>query len=181
MYVHFGDGTDSRFDFGTTETKTVDGRIYSRVATFNSGTGEWNAINRWAENGWKFTVIDTDDSVYLDQRGHLVKWQLDIDTSKISGVARLDQLLRIVAEDARTVNPGANASSEETTSASGDVTTNNVPSYQMDVVPYITSVTTGMESGTRRFIKRSASGIILSIKMNLLLLLLRIFESMDLT
>ena len=33
LYVHFGDGTDSRFDFGTTETKTVDGRIYSKVAT----------------------------------------------------------------------------------------------------------------------------------------------------
>jgi hypothetical protein len=127
LYVHFGDGTNSRFGFGTTETKLVGGRSYSQVATYSSSTG-WIGTDKWTANGWKFTVIDEpenalDDSVYLDQRGHLVKWQLDIDTSKISGVARLDQLLRIVAEDA---NPNASSEATSGIDTRDDVTTNNV-------------------------------------------------------
>jgi hypothetical protein len=148
LYVHFGDGTDSRFTFtGAGTTKPFGGRSYSQVAIFNSDTG-WTVADKWDANGWKFSVIDTpenalDDSVYLDQRGHLVKWQLDIDTSKITGVARLDQLLRIVAEDA---NPNASSEATSGIDTRDDVTENNVPSYQMDVVPYITSLATGLNN-----------------------------------
>jgi hypothetical protein len=70
-----------------------------------------------------------------------VSWQLDWDTSRIDRVAALDQYVRIIAEDKRAT---PNASSEALADHSGDVKTNNVPYYRIDVVPYVTEVVTSL-------------------------------------
>ena len=67
------------------------------------------------------------DTEYLDQSGHEVTWQLDWDTSQVSGVATLDTVIRAMAVDKRALTAGihTNASSE-TENAAPDVTANNV-------------------------------------------------------
>ena len=83
-------------------------------------------------DGWEFSF----EEEYLDQRGHYVTWTLSIDTSKINGVAATDKNLKVTATD-----KGRNSSSTEKVE-SEDETKKNVPSYKVDVVPYITGVKT---------------------------------------
>ncbi|TAH55003.1 MAG: hypothetical protein EWM51_04440 [Treponema sp.] len=134
LYAFIGanTGTVSTYAFtSATETKAFDGRTYARMATYDPDTNIWTGTDQWATNGWSFTV--TPD--YQDQSGHKVNWQLNINTTRITNVAALNQLIRIVAED-RTPN-----ASSETANPTGLISTNNVPGYQVDVVPYISSIT----------------------------------------
>ncbi len=76
----------------------------------------------------------------MNQTGHKVDWQLNINTARITNVAALNQLIRMVAED-RTPN-----ASSETATPTGLISTNNVPGYQVDVVPYVSSVVTRLST-----------------------------------
>ena len=94
----------TRFAFtGATVTKTVNGKTYYQVATYNPATATWIGTDQWSTNGWKFTVTP----VSLTQSGHIVSWQLDWDTSKGVYVAALDNLVRILADDKRTTTNAA--------------------------------------------------------------------------
>jgi hypothetical protein len=155
LYLFFGDNATTRsFTYpGVATTKAFGGRTYTQVATYSTVTGLWTGTDQWATNGWAFTVIPD----YLDQNGHRVTWRLDIDTARITNVAALDRMLRAVAEDARPTTPNG---SSETANPTVDVTTNNVPSYRMDVVPYVGAITTPKRttSGLKDINLRSASG-----------------------
>lgn len=139
---------------GVTETLAT---TYSRMATFSGGT--WTGTDQWAGEGWKFTVTDST----LDQSGHEVSWRLDWDSSRVSGVAAIDTVIRALAVDKRSITAGANtnASSEIENAAPGDVTANNVPAYTVDVVPYIKGLVTrlsGANPSEPSAFDRSASG-----------------------
>ena len=137
------------------------------VATYNAMTGKWTAM---AGDGYKFAVTDATsdsvgnfgDSVYFDQKGHKVYWTLDIDTERISTKAATDVQLTVLATDAaigdepsgRTTStattgtykidaPVVDATTKARTVTDG---TTNYPIYQMDVVPYIVGVKTGLSS-----------------------------------
>jgi hypothetical protein len=120
----------TQFGFAADGARTAasSGKTYYKVATCTAGT--WTNSDYWSSYGWKFTAA----TKTLDESGHTVTWELDWDTSKLSTIAGADKVIRIIAEDARSV---PNASSE--TAGTG-----NTPLYQVDVVPYITGITTGL-------------------------------------
>ena len=151
LWMYVGDtAATGNFDFPrtapapATESKTIYGKTYYKMATYTPGSGWTPTPSVMNENGWVFSV----DDEYLDQTGHLVSWQLDWDTAEIDGIAAVDRYVLIVAEDKRT-NPNPNPSLETLVDNPGDVTTNNVPYYRMDVVPYVQEVVTGLSSGTQ--------------------------------
>ena len=114
-------------------------------------------------DGWEVTVIDSgesngvyEDSTYFDQNGHKIFWILSIDTSRIDNQAAKDVVLTVVAQDSAggvtelslqepeisdDYIPGSTKGSRI---VSDGVT--NVPVYQMDVMPYITKITTALSS-----------------------------------
>ncbi len=143
LWMYIGDtAADGNFSFPpTVATETFGGKTYYRMATFTPGTGWEVSASVMATNGWVFSVTDE----YLNQSGHLVNWKLDWDTAGLDTIAAVDRYVRIVAEDKRTDalgNPAPNPSSETLASNPGEVATNNVPYYRMDVVPYVTAIST---------------------------------------
>ncbi|MBO4532199.1 MAG: hypothetical protein J5726_00675 [Treponema sp.] len=136
----------TNFDSGTAKT----------FATYNKTSGNWeisqvNSANPvMATNYYEVTV--TPD--YLDQAGHKVNWEIAIDTSHLSDVAHVDAAFTVIAVDNADGSSTARAASE----TAGDATLHR-PTYYMDVVPYITDISTGdMDTGTKRYLRRSASG-----------------------
>ncbi|MDD5929736.1 MAG: hypothetical protein PUC37_08025 [Spirochaetales bacterium] len=133
------------------------------AASYNNAAKVWtNAGATIAADGWSFKVYDADDSntstknrakregAFFGQRGHQVYWELCLDTSKIANSVALDANLLIQATDHTT---GGNITAN-TTSAAGSTPTGtgaiaetaNKSNYRMDIVPYITSVTTAMSN-----------------------------------
>ncbi|MCR5124653.1 MAG: hypothetical protein K6B43_05605 [Treponema sp.] len=132
--------------FGTFLSTAVNG------STYDSANGSWSDAEATMDSdGYEFHVTDatgTDvgnykDSVYFGQKGHKVYWTLSIDTSKISTVAEKDVSLTVIAIDHKG-NPTVTTAVKPDTTDGYKVTdgTTNVPTYQMDVVPYITGVET---------------------------------------
>ena len=105
----------------------------------NSDNSDWSSVEKMDSDGYVFTA----KTVSLDQGGHKVNWTLSIDTAKIEKVAATDVNLTVSATD-----KGSNSSLTEKVE-SEDETKKNVPSYQVDVVPYITGVVrTGTTNST---------------------------------
>ena len=122
---------------------------YRQVAYFNTEQSTWVVPNATMENdGWEFSLSTDpaiDEEVYFDQRGHLVKWSLSIDTAKIATVAKEDVNLNIMAV------------AHNHTQNNSSVTTEK----KMDVVPYITGVETwlsSLESSNPSVYNRTALG-----------------------
>ena len=108
---------------------------YTQAAWYNNGI--WtNAPATMADDGWEMKVTDTS----FDQTGHTVDWYLSIDTSKISNVVGLDKALSVVAMDGKSGTNNAQRPSAISTTQT--TTSNKTPYYKMDVVPYITGITT---------------------------------------
>ena len=82
-----------------------------------------------------FDISDTE----ISQDGHTASWKLVLDTEKISTVAAADVSFSVVATDAK----GGNASTPGTVSTKTDAETGY---YRMDVVPYVTEITTSLSS-----------------------------------
>lgn len=129
--------------------ETGDPAEYACAARYNSTTREWTlAAATMATDGWEFKILnsvdDNDDifavsDAYYGQTGHKVAWELSIDTEKVD--CNLNQSLSVVALD-------MSKNKTSTTSALTDSTDGkyNRPSYQMDIVPYVTGVTTKLSS-----------------------------------
>ncbi len=118
--------------FGFTDITTPD-QDFVRLAVFNTVTEDWDITSSdFATNGWNLVVENVDhtdkitpkDFPVVDQDGHTVRWALHWDSQKINKTAQADVKVQIKAVDAR---------GKETTD-----------SYRIDVVPYITSVTTNL-------------------------------------
>ncbi len=133
-----------------------DGKTYYQAAYYTPSSESWTCAGAsMASNGWEFSVSDdTSDGAYLTQSGHKVVWTLSIDTEKISTVAALDVMARVIALD-RSYNV-VNVSSV-TSTLSGNDGSDNVPLYQMDVVPYITSMTAATAASSSGYTKRTNS------------------------
>ena len=132
--------------FGSVLSETV-------TATYDSANSVWTVPEKTvASDGYEFSVVDATssdvgnygDSVYFDQKGHKVYWTLSIDTAKITNQVGTDVVLTVLAKDAKGNTTAASSITPPVTTSGYTVTdgTTNKPTYQMDVVPYITSVTT---------------------------------------
>ena len=100
-------------------------------------------------------VVDIQDS-YDDSEYNIVKFKLAIDTSKIKNVADSDIEIQIQAKDRG--DAAKTASTVKSSSLEKNDTTENSPLYQVDVVPYITKLYTGISETAGEEFARSANG-----------------------
>ena len=126
-----------------TETRTVEEKTFYEVASYTTGDGTWKtATATMKEDGWCFSVDSTASSgAYLSQSGHKVFWTLSVDTEKIENTAQKDVVALVIALDR-----GGNVVSLTSATTTKTDASYNVPTYQMDVVPYITEVVTSLSS-----------------------------------
>ena len=158
LYLSIPDMTDSGeaklAGVSLTDTVVVGGVRFYKVATYDKASKTWkNAANNevfapvgsLADNGFVFTVLTETNAFDLDN-GHSVNWQLLWDSAKLTTVVKNNVKVQLLAYD-----DAENAGHTENRSGSA--------ARQVDVVPYITDISTGdMDSGTRRYLRRSASG-----------------------
>ena len=119
----------------------------ARMESYTTGTGE--NVTTVAASHWEFTVSDSS----FDQNGHEVDWYLSIDTAYIENTVGLNKALSVISLDA--AGSHSATSTDQTTSATP------TPYYSMDVVPYVTSLTTslsGFQSGNPSVYDRTALG-----------------------
>lgn len=153
------------------------------LATSASGTfGSGFARFAYREGGiWKSESVDLEtqgvevvsitEKTDTETEKNIVNFKLAIDTAKISTQAGTNIAVEVQAKDRGipTLNGAGTAiasytatpSARSTTSTSGEAySSNNTPYYRMDVVPYITSISTAKrsKSGLKNTNIRSASG-----------------------
>lgn len=124
--------------------------------------GGWSALSgnsgATIENGGKYewTISTTstaqelqnryfEDTCYLGQEGHKIYWTISVDTAQIPNVAEKDVKLTVTATDLKNLS-SANATATNATPDKNktDAKTNHVPTYQMDIVPYIVGIKTNL-------------------------------------
>ena len=138
---------------------TTDSDGYAKLSSFSGDS--WSScgteikgnngkvVGVELQNGYGFFVTD-DKGVLAD--GHEVSWELDIDTSLITGGADTDLSVKVKVFDTGTnynnKKAQKDANGNYVKDGSGKVVVDNVdiPSYRMDVVPYITKITTALSS-----------------------------------
>lgn len=104
--------------------------IYACAGKYSAGS--WTTpVAELGTDYWQFEV----DDEYFNQFGHRVNWTLTLDTEHIDGVALADVKVTVLAVDRS--SQISNVTSK--TAASGEYN-----SFSMDVVPYVTSVTTSL-------------------------------------
>ena len=127
---------------------------YTQAAWYNPDDAAWSLAGAtMAANNWEVFVSDT----YFNQTGHKADWYLSIDTSAISGNVGVDKKLTVI-----TLDSSGKVSSQTVSGQSSDGDdVYNCPEYQMDVVPYVTSLTTslsGFQSTNPSVYDRTALG-----------------------
>ncbi len=138
-----------------------------QIGTYDSEDSSWTPNEATiAADGYEVKIVSSgsangvyDDDTYFGQSGHKIFWTLSVDTEQIDTVVAKDVKLTVIATD---------TSGNETSIASADVVSpvvsvnyipassvgsrtvkdgeTNVPTYTMDVMPYITKVTTSLSS-----------------------------------
>lgn len=119
------------------------------TASYSSASG-WSGGTTDAD----FSLTVTDENG-LTQNGHSVTWTLIVDTSKVvtDAVAALNKAISVSVSDAAS---NVSAASEEQTTAE-----ENTPYYKVDIVPYITKISTRLDdaySANTSVFNRSANG-----------------------
>ena len=159
--ISWGTGEDAK-NFGF--TKALDGENtsltgYKRIAVYEKkgGSGDdkdtmvWKIPEADVSDGWKFSIDQNDDKTYkgeLGSDGHTVYWTFVIDTEKLYTdiLCASDVTVSILAVDSKNslISPAAGSGSSSLSQVA-DIN-NNKTSYRMDVVPYITGVSTSLSS-----------------------------------
>lgn len=134
---------------------------YKKIAVYEKESEAENAPMVWkfvsgtktaatiTTDGWSFAIDKDSNGKYkgsIDEDGHLVYWILELDTEKIGTVCASDVNVSIRAVDTN----GKETSETDSTGTTAEADTSNKPAYQMDVVPYITSVSRNSRYNTNR-------------------------------
>jgi len=130
LYIRIDDMTIS-----TGSSASFNTENYALVSEYTSGS--WSSTGDFAVDGWYFSATD----ISIDQSGHRVEWQLDWDTKELSTVTGLNKDIKIVS-----VDKGSNNSAFTAAGSDIDDKTFNEPVYGVDVVPYITEITTALSA-----------------------------------
>ncbi|HAO30425.1 MAG TPA: hypothetical protein DCQ43_03650, partial [Treponema sp.] len=101
----------------------------SSLGSYDAEKGTWDNATKAKlalveTKGWSLAIMDGG----VTQDGHSLLWELDIDTQKMTSAVGLDCSVTVKAYDSRN---------------------NTAASYVMDVVPYITSVTTSLSKASK--------------------------------
>ncbi len=156
---------------GTAYDDTLLGGLSFSMTNFDTSTTTPISVATYGTSGWTITKVGgnnptmatnfyevTVEDVYVNQNGHKANWTIAIDTAHLSDVAHIDAVFTVIATDQKDGTANSSSSRAVNATATDDATKHN-PSYTMDVVPYITDISTGdMDSGTKKYLRRSASG-----------------------
>lgn len=160
IWASFDGFTPSNNVNGVDEKTEIEGKTYYCVAKFVDG--EWKTVTTENVSGteWNFKILERS----ADQNGNLVKWQLDLDTSAITGAMGNDKKLSIVVFDAaETPHQSSLGTTKDATLTENtntyDVNKCNVPSYTMDVVPYISGIENANRSRLGKYPVRKGESV----------------------
>ena len=157
LYLKFPGLTSFSEDFGLVAQRNSDGQLVT--------------VPTLGENGVEL-VSALEDKETEENDFNIVHWKLKVNTAKINTVAATNVLVQVKAEDrgAATLNEAqtaftytnpklsdAPASTDFNLSEDQTNSTNQKPSYRIDVVPYITEVDTYMSSHLKSSIKAAYS------------------------
>ena len=151
---------------GLTTTQQVGSVTYYRIA--NNVNGTLTGTDKWSSNGFKFECPAAGQTI--GKSGHDVNWTFSWDTSKITGVAKADVEVHVLAYNKGTPTcapaPTGILSVDGTTHYAAATYNNPIGSapstvqttagtltnrYRMDVVPFITEIKTGLASADGGF------------------------------
>lgn len=138
---------------------------FTQVAARNASTGIWESLGNLEDDGWEFAL---DGEEVFSQTGNVVDFIIWWDTAKISTVVKHDVAVEVMARDKGKVSLNAdgvslNYTTTGNSAASSTQTTDDAktPYYKVDVVPYITEVTTSLSTlkkGNASVYARTAKG-----------------------
>ena len=130
-----------------------DGIKYELGAEYKTATEGQSPDIKWVSNSsdvFSFTVYTTaEKGAYFNGNGHKVAWELEVDTSKISGVVAQDAKIYIRATDnnGKTTEMTETGSPSEETTEQGEIDkATKTPTYKVDILPYVTGVKTNLSS-----------------------------------
>ena len=106
------------------------------MATYANGS--WTSVGNMDSDGWTCEVVPDE----TEENDHKVNWKFHWDTSKISNTVAKDVKVSVKATD----RGKAILSGDKITITYDSNTCENPATKQMDVVPYITGVTTSLSS-----------------------------------
>lgn len=143
LFIKIPGYTDSMGDDGTANSGKM-------LMAYRDSDGKWKSNGNLSDNGWVWTQVG--DEVFDAVAGNTVNWSFTWNTAKtISTVAKADVEIQIFAQDMGPVSSVAEngtvsfgralmsaTATEQTTKAE------NTARYKVDVVPYVTSVTTSL-------------------------------------
>lgn len=123
----------SMTDFDSSVTTPIE------LATYTNGVWTNKKTNAIGTNFYEVAVTDE----YLNQTGHKVNWEIAIDTSHLANTTKLDAVFTVIANDDATTSHSSSDTANAASGRGADGTTDatkHKPTYQMDVVPYITGI-----------------------------------------
>ena len=149
LFIKIPGYTDSMGDDGTANSGKM-------LMAYRDSAGKWKSNGNLSDNGWVWTQVG--DEVFDAVAGNTVNWSFTWNTAKtISTVAKADVEIQIFAQDMGpvssveadgTVSFGtalmSTTATEQTTKAE------NTARYRVDVVPYITELTTTLSKIERK-------------------------------
>ena len=149
LFIKIPGYTDSMGDDGTANSGKM-------LMAYRDSAGKWQSNGNLSDNGWVWTQVG--DEVFDAVAGNTVNWSFIWNTAKtISTVAKADVEIQIFAQDMGPVSSVAEdgtvsfgtalmstTSTEQTTKAI------NTARYKVDVVPYITELTTTLSKIERK-------------------------------
>lgn len=151
LWIKFGK-TGQNFTFA--DNNIADAVFGSGLSTDGYVSVAYYDKNKWSvapaamqTAGWEFAV----EEEYFDQNGHKVRWMLSLDTARLEKIAGTDIEFSVMAVDHMKTD-GHKSSKLNSTDTLDDASIDksdavyNKPVYRMDVVPYITGITTKLSS-----------------------------------
>lgn len=151
LWIKFGK-TGQNFTFA--DNNIADAVFGSGLSTDGYVSVAYYNKNKWSvapaamqTAGWEFAV----EEEYFDQNGHKVRWMLSLDTARLEKIAGTDIEFSVMAVDHMKTD-GHKSSKLNSTDTLDDASIDksdavyNKPVYRMDVVPYITGITTKLSS-----------------------------------
>lgn len=102
----------------------------------------------WNEKG----DLDTDgfacqiENTKFDNSGHSIKWTVTVDTERVTNVAALDVSVQAKANDRGKLQYNSGILSYAARTEAGKESSATSESYKMDIVPYITGISTSLSS-----------------------------------